>query len=57
MVEISIIDNGKGLPREFSQQGHFGLGIMEERAKSLNTLINITNLLPHGTEINLHFKR
>ncbi|MBL4910623.1 MAG: type IV pili methyl-accepting chemotaxis transducer N-terminal domain-containing protein [Alteromonadaceae bacterium] len=57
IVNIKISDNGKGLPKEFTQQGHFGLGIMEERAKSLNTLINIKTIKPHGTEINLTFKR
>ncbi len=56
-VKISISDNGIGLPKEFSQPGHFGLGIMEERAKSLNTLINISNLAPHGTIISLSFNR
>jgi len=56
-INVEIWDNGQGLPKEFSQQGHFGLGIMEERAKSLNSLIEVTNILPHGTQIALNFTK
>jgi len=56
-IQVKVWDNGLGLPKEFSEQGHFGLGIMEERAKSLNTLIEITRLMPHGTQISLSFTK
>lgn len=56
-VNIDIIDNGQGVPATFTQQGHFGLGIMEERAKSLNSLVSIDNIEPHGTKVSLRFNR
>jgi len=56
-IEMNITDNGTGVPQDFSLQGHFGLGIMEERAKSLNSLIDISNISPHGTKISLTFTR
>ncbi len=56
-IKMNITDNGTGVPKGFSLQGHFGLGIMEERAKSLNSLIDISNISPHGTKISLAFTR
>jgi two-component system nitrate/nitrite sensor histidine kinase NarX len=49
LVTITIWDNGIGLPDTLAPQGHFGLGIMEERAKSLNTFIQLTPNKPQGT--------
>ena len=40
-VKVEIWDDGKGLMKGQQQAGHFGLGIMEEQAKSLNTLIEL----------------
>jgi two-component system nitrate/nitrite sensor histidine kinase NarX len=58
-VSVEIWDNGIGfLESKFEQgnkQGHFGLGIMEERAKSLNTLINIANREVQGAIVSFEF--
>lgn len=58
-VMVKIWDNGKGLPEssieQKSGQGHFGLGIMQERAKSLNTQIHIGNREEQGTVVNFEF--
>jgi nitrate/nitrite-specific signal transduction histidine kinase len=56
-IYVTISDNGIGIPETLDPQGHFGLGIMEERAKSLNTFIQITNNAPQGTRISFHFTR
>ena len=58
-VMVKIWDNGKGLPElsieQASKQGHFGLGIMQERAKSLDTQIHIGNREHKGTVISFEF--
>jgi len=58
-VMVKIWDNGKGLPEssieQASKQGHFGLGIMQERAKSLNTQIQLGNREEKGTVISFEF--
>jgi len=56
-VFVEIWDNGKGMPALLEQHGHFGLGIMEERAKSLNALIDIEQNSPAGTRIIIEFER
>ena len=55
-VRVEIWDNGIGIPEKLEQQGHFGLGIMEERAKSLNALIDIQENKPQGTRVIVEFE-
>lgn len=55
-VKVQIWDDGVGLPTKMGQQGHFGLGIMEERAKSLNALIDIQSQQNEGTCVTVEFK-
>jgi len=55
-VHVDIIDNGCGLPESTSKEGHFGLKIMDERAKSLGGELHFKQITPHGTRISLHFK-
>lgn len=57
IIQVNVWDNGQGLPNKFSEQGHLGLGIMEERAKSLNTLIEVVNEKPQGTRIKFQFRK
>lgn len=58
-VIVKIWDNGKGFPESnierTNNQGHFGIGIMQERAKSLNTQIHIDNRQAKGTIIHFEF--
>jgi len=58
-VRVKIWDNGKGLPESIieqgSKQGHFGLGIMQERAGSLNTQIHIAHREEQGAVISFEF--
>jgi len=54
-VKVVIWDNGIGLPEHLEQQGHFGLGIMEERAKSLGSLINLQARETKGTLVSFEF--
>lgn len=55
-VKVAIWDDGIGLPEEMPMQGHFGLGIMEERAKSLNSMINLGASKQQGTQISFEFE-
>jgi len=55
-VQIEITDNGCGLPETTSKEGHFGLKIMKERAKSLDGNLHFSQNNPCGTRISLHFK-
>ena len=52
---ISIKDNGVGMKKEHQLEGHFGLGIMQERSKSLNAKLNIESSLDNGTKISVMF--
>lgn len=55
-IRVEIWDDGTGLPNNLKQQGHFGLGIMEERAKSLGTLIELQSIEPQGTRVVFEFE-
>ncbi len=52
---LTIEDNGIGMKKEHQLEGHFGLGIMRERAKSLNAKINIKSSIDKGTIIEVTF--
>lgn len=58
-VKVKIWDNGKGLSestiKQDNNQGHLGLGIMQERAKSLNAKIHIANREEQGAIIHFEF--
>ncbi len=54
-IQVKIWDNGIGLPKPLGKQGHFGLGIMEERANSLGTQILFQRRQPKGTLITFDF--
>ncbi len=46
---VEIWDNGIGINSADDKFGHFGMGIMEERAKSLGSKIHIKPYQPQGT--------
>lgn len=52
---VSITDDGIGMKKEHQLEGHFGLGIMQERAKSLRAKININSKKNKGTEVQVIF--
>ncbi len=55
-VLVEISDNGCGQPETASKEGHFGLKIMQERAKSLGGTLQINPNRPAGTRVSLQFK-
>jgi len=54
-VKVKIWDNGAGLPNKLNEQGHLGIGIMQERAKSLNSEIHIGSRKESGTVVSFEF--
>ncbi len=54
-MQITIEDNGVGLPEETSRTHHYGLSIMHERAKTLNGHYEINNRPEGGVKITLSF--
>ncbi len=54
-VKVGIWDNGMGLPANLSEQGHLGIGIMQERAKSLNTALYVEARAEQGTLVRFEF--
>ena len=57
IIEVEIWDDGVGIKEIPTEQGHFGLGIMRERAKSLDTEIKVEAMQPSGTRVIFEFNK
>lgn len=57
LVWVKIWDDGKGLKLPKDQKEHLGIGIMEERANSLNAQIEIRDRESQGTEVEISFSK
>lgn len=55
-AEITISDNGIGLPSQWQQVNHYGLTIMRERAERLGGKLTVGRRETGGTEVALHFR-
>lgn len=55
-AEITITDDGIGLPDEWQQVNHYGLTIMRERAERLGGTLTLRRRDTGGTEVALRFK-
>ncbi|MEK6752763.1 MAG: ATP-binding protein [Chloroflexota bacterium] len=51
VIELSIRDDGLGFDTEQTFSGHYGLGMMRERAESARLLMTVTSEPGQGTEI------
>jgi two-component system nitrate/nitrite sensor histidine kinase NarX len=55
-LEMLIRDDGTGFDTgELTMPGHYGLGMMRERAESIRAEMQVTSLPGHGTEVRLHW--
>ena len=54
-VQIRILDNGKGLPAVDQPSQHYGLIIMQDRARTLGGKVSVTNRDSGGVEVSLSF--
>jgi PAS domain S-box-containing protein len=53
-VEMQIRDNGQGFnTSELAAPGHYGLGMMRERAEAVGAQLTVTSQPGHGTEVTL----
>ncbi|WP_392339824.1 nitrate/nitrite two-component system sensor histidine kinase NarQ [Moritella marina] len=56
-IEVSISDNGNGIPANPVKSNHYGLNIMGERASKLGAKLEIKNNKTKGTLVLLTFDR
>lgn len=56
-IELHIRDNGKGYDTEQTFSGHYGLGMMRERAEAVGALLTTTSQPRHGTELVMHWTK
>ncbi len=55
-VEMRIRDDGAGFDTgELSAPGHYGLGMMRERAEAVQAQLTVTSQPGHGTEVRLRW--
>ena len=54
VLRVNIADNGRGLPENWQQPGHYGLRGIAERARALGGEARIGNRKPHGAEIDVN---
>lgn len=54
-VKVKILDNGKGLPAGDQPSQHYGLIIMQDRARTLGGKVSVNNRDSGGVEVALNF--
>jgi len=54
-VKAKIRDNGRGLPESDQPENHYGMIIMQDRARSLDGQLTVANHPQGGVEVSLHF--
>jgi two-component system, NarL family, nitrate/nitrite sensor histidine kinase NarX len=54
-VQVRILDNGKGLPPSDQPAHHYGLIIMQDRARTLGGKVSVQNRESGGVEVALNF--
>jgi two-component system nitrate/nitrite sensor histidine kinase NarX len=54
-VEVTVQDNGKGLPESDRPANHYGLIIMQDRARTLGGQVHVSNRDEGGVEVALTF--
>ncbi len=54
-TELRIRDDGQGFAPQKTISGHYGLGMMRERAESVGALFSVTSQLGQGTELSLRW--
>ena len=55
VIELRIRDNGQGFDPEQTFSGHYGLGMMRERAEAAGALLTVTSQPGHGTELTIRW--
>jgi len=55
-ILMQVADNGQGLPENVERQNHYGLIIMQDRAKSLHGECRVARRAHGGTEVTVRFR-
>lgn len=55
-IMMQVADNGQSIPENIERQHHYGLIIMQDRAKSLHGQCQITRRESGGTEVTVRFR-
>jgi signal transduction histidine kinase len=55
-IELNLRDDGRGFDPEAITSGHYGLGMMRERAEAVSALLSITSRPRSGTELTIRWK-
>jgi len=55
VIEMRIRDDGEGFDPEKKISGHYGLGMMHERAEAAGALLTVTSQPGHGTELTVRW--
>jgi len=56
-IELRIRDDGQGFDPERTTSGHYGLGMMRERAEAAGAQLSIKSQPGHGTELTVRWTR
>ncbi len=54
-IDLSIRDDGRGFDTGQGTSGHYGLGMMHERAEAVGANLTVKSEPEHGTELNIHW--
>jgi signal transduction histidine kinase len=54
-IELSIRDDGQGFDPKLTASGHYGLGMMHERAEAVGARLSITSKPGQGTELGIRW--
>lgn len=56
-VVLRICDDGQGFDPEQTFSGHYGLGMMRERAEAAGALLSVTSQPGHGTQLSIRWMK
>jgi two-component system nitrate/nitrite sensor histidine kinase NarX len=57
VVELCIRDDGQGFDPQQTISGHYGMGMMRERAEAVGAQLSVTSQLDHGTELTIRWTK
>lgn len=57
VIELCIRDNGQGFDLKPAVSGHYGIGMMRERAEAVGALFSVKSQSGHGTELSIRWEK
>ena len=56
-IELSVTDDGVGLPKKREEGGGMGFHVMDYRARSIGARLEVSSIKPHGTRVACYLPR